>query len=168
MKSDIIWQSLKKTGVYTIKILIDADACPKVIKEILFKASCRLSIPMILVANQWMHYPRTPYVRFVQVSNGFDVADDKIVEMVEPKDLVITADIPLADKVVQKGGFALNPRGEFYTADSIKERLAVRNLMEGLRDSGQVSGGPAPLGKVEQHKFASALDRFLTKNKMQM
>jgi len=114
-----------------------------------------------------MNYPRTSHIRFIQVSNGFDVADDKIVEMAESNDLVITADIPLADKVVSKGAFALNPRGEFYTENSIKERLAVRNLMEGLRDAGQIHGGPPPLGKVELHKFATALDRFLAKNQKQ-
>lgn len=148
-----------------MKVLIDADACPKTIKEILFKASMRLSLSMILVANKIMHFPRTPYIRFVQVGHGFDVADQKIVDLVEPNDLVITADIPLADLVIQKGGFALNPRGEFYTPDSIKERLAVRHLMEELRSTGQISGGPPPMGKVEQQKFANALDRFLTKNR---
>jgi uncharacterized protein YaiI (UPF0178 family) len=110
-----------------------------------------------------MAFPRSPYIKFIQVGKGFDVADDAIADMVQKNDLVVTADIPLADKVVKKGGFALNPRGEFYTEDSIKERLAVRNLMEDLRSQGQVRGGPAPMGKTENQKFANALDRFLRK-----
>ncbi|HLF97927.1 MAG TPA: YaiI/YqxD family protein, partial [Methylococcaceae bacterium] len=126
-----------------MQIWIDADACPGVIKEILFRAAERVKVALILVANQWMRTPPSQYIRAVQVSGGFDVADNFIVQQLQPGDLVITGDIPLADAVIAKGGHALNPRGELYTPDNIKQRLAMRDLMEQLRSSGIDTGGPA-------------------------
>jgi uncharacterized protein len=146
-----------------VKIWVDADACPNVIKEILVRAAERTHIPMTLVAGQPIQAPRSRWVTAVSVSTGFDAADDAIVDRLEPGDLVITADIPLAARVVEKGGAALNPRGEFYTVENIRERLAMRDLMATLRDSGSVSGGPPPLGNVERQAFANALDRYLAR-----
>src|SRR3546814_8446357 len=121
---------------------VDADACPVVIKAILFRAAERTRIETILVANKLLRVPPSPYIRATQVPGGFDVADDEIVKQTEPGDLVITADIPLAAQVIEKGGHALNPRGEMYTTHNIKERLAMRNFMEELRSSGVELGGP--------------------------
>ncbi len=150
-------------GAAVIKILVDADACPNTVKEILFRASQRLKIRMTLVANQGIAIPKSLFINFVLVGQGFDVADQHIVSLVEPGDLVITADIPLAAGAIEKGGFALNPRGEFYTKDNMRQKLSIRNFMEELRGTGQVTGGPAPLNKKDNIKFANALDQFLAR-----
>jgi uncharacterized protein YaiI (UPF0178 family) len=142
-------------------IWVDADACPVVIKEILFRASQRLGIPLTLVANQPMATPPTPLIRSVQVRRGFDVADDHIVDRVAPGDLVITADIPLAAQVIEKGGDVINPRGERYTTENIRERLALRNFLDELRGTGERTGGPPPLNASDRQAFANALDRLL-------
>ncbi|MBS0358497.1 MAG: YaiI/YqxD family protein [Proteobacteria bacterium] len=146
-------------------IWVDADACPKPIKEILFRAVKRTKIHMTLVANQPINLPESPFIKRIQVSAGFDVADKKIVDMMEPGDLVITADIPLADAVIDKGGIALNPRGELYSKDNIKQRLSMRNFNEQLRGSGVIAGGPAKLHPREIQAFANSLDRFLTSHR---
>ena len=146
-------------------IYVDADACPKVIKEILFRAAERTGIAVTLVANQAIAIPRIPSLRAIQVSQGFDVADNYIVQQVAPGDLVITADIPLAAEVIEKQGEALNPRGERYTAGNIKARLTMRDFMETMRSSAvQVGGGPAPLNQRDRMEFANQLDRYLAKN----
>lgn len=147
-----------------IKIFVDADACPGTVKEILYRISQRTGIEVILVANQPLSTPRIPTVRSIQVSQGFDVADDHIVTLVEKDDLVITADIPLAAEVIDKGGKALNPRGELYTAANIKARLNMRDFMDSMRNSGvQVGGGPLPLSQRDKMEFANAIDRYLAK-----
>ncbi|OOG23622.1 hypothetical protein B1C78_10890 [Thioalkalivibrio denitrificans] len=145
-----------------MQIWVDADACPKVIREILFRAAERVKVPVILVANSAMQAPRSRWVRTLQVSAGFDVADNEIVRRLEAGDLVITADIPLAWEVLEKGGHALNPRGERYTRDTIRERLGMRDFMETLRASGVNTGGPATLSQKDRQAFANQLDRFLT------
>jgi len=142
-------------------IWIDADACPNVVKEILFRAAQRTKISLILVANQPIRTPPSPYIKSIQVSAGFDVADNHIAQHVSPNDLVITADIPLAADVVEKEAIALNPRGEKYTKENIKQRLTMRNFMEEMRSTGQVSGGPPPLNQQDRQAFANALDRYL-------
>jgi uncharacterized protein YaiI (UPF0178 family) len=144
-----------------MQIWVDADACPNVIKEILFRAADRLRIPTTLIANQLIRVPPSPYIKAIQVPHGFDVADEKIVQQVMPGDLVITADIPLAADVLERGGHALNPRGEFYTTENIRERLNVRDFLDGLRASGVETGGPAPLSSADRKAFANQLDRFL-------
>ena len=146
-----------------MKIWIDADACPKVIKEILFRASQRLKVPVCLVANSDLSRAHTTLINSVRVAAGFDVADDYIAEHAEATDLVITADIPLAARVVEKGGVALDPRGELYTEENVGERLAMRNLMQELRNDGMLLGGPAQFNLVDRQRFASALDRLLTR-----
>lgn len=146
-----------------MQIWVDADACPNVIKEILFRASKRTGVPLTLVANQSTRIPTSPLIRQVQVSAGFDAADRRIVELVAAGDLVITADIPLAAKVIEKGALALNPRGELYTEDNVRERLAMRNLMDELRGGGIITGGPAVLNQSDRQAFANSLDRVLTK-----
>jgi uncharacterized protein YaiI (UPF0178 family) len=146
-----------------MKILVDADACPNVIKDIIFRASIRLKIQTTCFANHAITIPRSPFITRVQVMGGFDVADQKIIDIAEAGDLVITADIPLAAAVIENGAHALNPRGELYTTENIQERLAVRNLMDTLRGVGQNTGGPPPLNKQDQQAFANALDRFLAK-----
>lgn len=146
-----------------MNIWVDADACPKLIKEILFRAAIRTQTPMILVANQFIAVPPSPFIKAIRVSAGFDVADNYIVEQMTAGDLVITADIPLADGAITKKGFALNPRGELYTESNIKLRLSVRNLSETLRSTGVRTGGPPTLSKKEIQTFANALDQFLTK-----
>jgi len=146
-----------------VKIYVDADACPSVIKDILYRVSQRTGIELILVANQPLTTPRIPKVRTIQVGSGFDVADNHIVELVEPDDLVITADIPLASDVIDKGGKALNPRGELYTKANIKARLNMRDFMDSMRNSGvQVGGGPPPLAQRDRMEFANALDKYVT------
>lgn len=145
-------------------IWVDADACPGVIKEILFRAAERANVLMTLVANQGMRIPPSPFIRFTQVASGFDVADKHIVNVVAPNDLVITADIPLAAAVIEKGAHALNPRGELYTRDNIKERLSMRNFMDELRGSGVATGGPPALSSRDREAFANALDKFLRKH----
>lgn len=147
-----------------IKLYIDADACPQIIKTIVYRAATRTKIELILVANSPFNFPKAPNIKFVLVGKGFDVADNYIVQQVNAGDLVITADIPLAAGVIEKGAYALNPRGEFYDAENIKHKLAVRNLMTDLRSLGEISGGPSPFGQREQQDFANALDRFLTRN----
>ena len=142
-------------------IYVDADACPKVIKEILFRAAERVRVPLTLVANQLLHTPRSPFLKAIQVPHGFDQADRRIVELVQPGDLVITADIPLAAEIVAKGGQALDPRGELYTEDNIGERLAVRNLFDELRGGGQITGGPSNFATKDRQEFANQLDRWL-------
>ena len=144
-----------------MRIWVDADACPNVIKEILFRAAERARINLTLVANQPVRTPPSQYIKALQVPPGFDVADNKIVELTEAGDLVITADIPLATGVIDKGGHALDPRGESYTKDNIKERLAMRKLMDELRSSGVDTGGPATFGNADRQAFANKLDRFL-------
>jgi uncharacterized protein YaiI (UPF0178 family) len=146
-----------------VKLYIDADACPQVIKTIVYRAAARTKRELILVANSPFNFPKAPNIKFVLVGKGFDVADNYIVQQVEAGDLVITADIPLAAGVIEKGGYALNPRGEFYDPENIKHKLAVRNLMTDLRSIGEISGGPRPFGQREQQDFANALDRFLAK-----
>jgi uncharacterized protein YaiI (UPF0178 family) len=146
-----------------MRIWVDADACPNVIKEILFRAAERMGVELTLVANRPLHIPRSARIRTLQVDKGFDVADNRIVELIAKDDLVVTADIPLAAAVIAKGAHALNPRGELYTSDYIKERLAMRNLMEELRDAGMVRGGPPVLSKQDRMAFANSLDRLLAR-----
>jgi len=146
-----------------MRLWVDADACPNAIKEILYRAAQRAGVELTLVANQPLRTPPSPYIRSIQVPSGFDVADNRIAELVEQGDLVITADIPLAAAVVDRGALALNPRGELYTEENIKERLAMRNLMDELRGMGEVTGGPAALGKKDRQAFANALDRLLAR-----
>ena len=146
-----------------MKILIDADACPRAVKDIIFRASERLKLQVILAANQPIAAPETGLISCITVDAGFDVADDRIVELTEQGDLVITADIPLAARVIEIGGAALNPRGELYTRDSIRDWLVMRNLMSELRDSGALEGGgPDPFGKRDILRFAQSLDKFLS------
>jgi len=145
-------------------IWVDADACPKVIKEILFRAAQRLSVQVTLVANQTLAVPPSPFIRTLRVAAGFDVADNEIVRRVGPGDLVITADIPLAAEVLEKGALALNPRGELYSHETIRERLVMRDFMDTLRASGVQTGGPPPLSQRERQEFARALDRWLQVN----
>ena len=147
------------------KIYLDADVCPQIIKTIVYRAATRTKIELILVANSPFNFPKAPNIKFVLVGKGFDVADNYIVQQVNAGDLVITADIPLAAGVIENGAYALNPRGEFYDAENIKHKLAVRNLMTDLRNIGEISGGPNPFGQREQQDFANALDRFLTKHR---
>jgi uncharacterized protein YaiI (UPF0178 family) len=147
-----------------VHILVDADACPNVVKEIIFRAAIRLGISTTLFANRGLTIPKHPLLKLVQVPGGFDVADQKIIDTVQPGDLVITADIPLAAAIIDKKAHALNPRGELYTTDNIKQRLAMRNFMEDMRNSGQLTDGPAPLHQRDQQAFANALDKFLVKN----
>lgn len=144
-----------------MKIWVDADACPVVIKDILFKAAERTCVQLTLVANQPIHIPVSSYIKFILVSSGFDVADNEIVNRLEPGDLVITSDIPLAAEVVKKKGFALNPRGEMYTTENIKDRLSTRDFMDTLRTSGINTGGPSTLSKRDRQSFANHLDRLL-------
>jgi uncharacterized protein len=145
-----------------MQIWVDADACPSVIKELLFRAADRWSISLTLVANQPLHTPPSPYIRAVRVPAGFDVVDKTIAQHVHAGDLVVTADVPLAAEVVDKGAQALNPRGELYTRNNIQERLTIRNLLNELRSSGIDTGGPSPFGQSDRQAFANQLDRFLT------
>ena len=146
-----------------MKIWVDADACPVVIKEILFKAAKRTRTLTTLIANQNMRVPASPYIRSMQVKSGFDVADNEIVQRVERGDLVITADIPLAAEVIDKEGHALNPRGEMYSTETIKSRLNMRDFMDTLRASGVNTGGPPALSQSDRKAFANQLDKFLAK-----
>ncbi|VVD59840.1 YaiI/YqxD family protein [Pandoraea capi] len=148
-----------------MQVLVDADACPAAIKEILFRAARRESIPVTLVANQFLRTPPSPFIKAIQVPSGFDVADARIVEMVEAGDLVITADIPLAAGVIEKGGHALDPRGSWFTPDNIRERLSVRDMMDQLRTAGIETGGPAPFSPRDSKAFAGELDRFLARQR---
>jgi len=145
-------------------IWVDADACPNVIKEVLFKTAMRREISMTLVANTTLSIPSSPLIDTIRVSAGFDEADKEIARLVQPGDLVITADIPLAAEIVDKEATGLNPRGELYTEENVKGLLRMRNLMEELRSGGMVSGGPAPIGPKDKQDFTNQLDKFLTKN----
>lgn len=145
------------------KIWVDADACPKVIKEILFRAAERVGVAVTLVANQFIQVPKSRYISSVQVPAGFDVADNYIAQQSEADDLVITADIPLAADVVAKGCLALNPRGDLYTEENIRQRLNMRDFMDTLRSSGVNTGGPPSLSQSDRQSFANQLDRLLAK-----
>ena len=146
-----------------MQIWVDADACPVVIRDILFRAAERTGVTMTLVANKPVRLPPTPNIRFVQVPAGFDAADKRIVELMNAGDLVITADVPLAAAAIDKGGVALNPRGELYTSENVRERLSVRNFLDELRGSGVNTGGPAALSQRERQMFANQLDRLLAR-----
>ena len=142
-------------------IWVDADACPNVIKDILFRAAERAKVMVTLVANQWIRVPPSPYLRSLQVVGGLDSADGEIVRRLERGDLVVTADIPLAALALEKGALALNPRGELYTPDTIAQRLSMRNFMDELRGAGIATGGPPALHARDRQAFANALDRWL-------
>jgi uncharacterized protein YaiI (UPF0178 family) len=146
-----------------MKIWVDADACPGVIKEILFRAAERTGVELILVANHSIPIPKSRHIKFLQVTSGFDVADNEIVKRLDAGDLVITADIPLAADVIDKGGHALNPRGELYTANNIRARLNMRDFMDTLRASGIDTGGPPALSQGDRKSFANHLDKILRK-----
>ncbi len=148
-----------------MKIWVDADACPVVIKEILFRAADRTQTEVTLVANHSMRMPPSRFLSFIQVSSGFDVADNEIVKRSSPNDLVITSDIPLAAEVVEKGCVALNPRGELYTASNIRQRLNMRDFMDTLRSSGVETGGVPPISQSDRQAFANNLDKWLTSKK---
>jgi uncharacterized protein YaiI (UPF0178 family) len=149
------------------QIWVDADACPNVIKEILFRAAQRVELQVTLVANQSITVPRSRFVRAVQVASGFDVADDYIVQQAQSGDLVITADIPLAAEAIAKGCLALSPRGELYTEENIRQRLNMRDFMDTLRGSGVDTGGPSALSQGDRMAFANQLDRFLARRSAQ-
>ncbi|WP_305042855.1 YaiI/YqxD family protein [Geoalkalibacter sp.] len=146
-----------------MKIWIDADACPRVIKDIVYRASARLRIPVCLVANSDLSRSHSPLISSVRVTDGDNAADDYIVAHAAPTDLVITADIPLAARIVARDGVAIDPRGDVYSEDNVGERLSTRNLLNELREAGLVQGGPGRLGLTDRQKFASALDRLLTR-----
>lgn len=147
-----------------MKIWVDADACPVVVKEMLFRAANRTATQVTLVANQFISTPPSEYVSSIQVAKGFDVADNEIVKLSDAGDLVITSDIPLADEVISKGCLALSPRGEMFTKDNIKSRLNIRDFMETMRSSGVQTGGPSALDSKDKQAFANQLDRWLAKN----
>ena len=147
-----------------MQIWVDADACPKVIKEILYRVAERAKIHVILVANQGLVTPPSAFIKSIRVSAGFDVADNYIVQEIEKGDLIITADIPLAAEVIEKGGHALNPRGELYSTETIKQKLVMRDLMDELRGTGEIiGGGPPPLNQRDRREFANQLDKFIAK-----
>lgn len=146
-----------------MQIWVDADACPKVIKDILFRAARRTGVSLTLVANQPLQTPVDKNITSIQVPSGFDIADDEIVKRCEADDLIITADIPLASEVIDKGAHALNPRGEFYDKENIRQRLNMRDFMDTMRASGVQSGGPPTLSQRDRQAFANELDRFLSK-----
>ncbi|MDF1678726.1 MAG: YaiI/YqxD family protein [Legionellaceae bacterium] len=145
-----------------MKIWIDGDACPKPIKQILFRAAIKRKVPLVIVANHLATTPPSPYIKKVQVSSGFDVADDYIVSQVSKHDLVITGDIILANSIIEKDAIALNPRGTRYSRDNIKQALATRNLNESLRSSGLIQGGPSPMSAKEVQLFSNHLDKLIT------
>ncbi len=146
-----------------MQIFVDGDACPIVCKEILYRVAERLQLNVTLVANQPIRVPGSRFIRAVQVPAGFDVADQEIVRLLAPGDLVVTADIPLASQILEKGGHALNPRGEFYTNDNIAQHLTMRSFMEELRSGGVETGGPAPFSQANRQNFANQLDRYLAR-----
>lgn len=148
-----------------MRIWVDADACPGVIKDILYRAAERAELHLILVANQVLRTPASPWIRVVQVARGFDVADNHIANAVESGDLVITADIPLAAGVVEKGASALNPRGDLYSRENVRELLDMRNFMDTLRSTGVETGGPSPFSHADRQAFANQLDRFLARQR---
>ena len=146
-----------------MQIWVDADACPVVIKDILFRAAERTMTKLTLVANQTLSMPPSCYVKFIRVASGFDVADNEIVKLLSPGDLVVTSDIPLAADAIEKGAYVLSPRGELFTTDNIRARLSMRDFMESLRSSGIDTGGPSALNQSDRQAFASHLDKLLSK-----
>ena len=146
-----------------MSIWVDADATPVAIKDIIFRAAERTGTPTTLVANSFLRVPPSKFITFLQVEKGFDVADNAIVQRVVTNDLVITADIPLAAEVVEKGATALNPRGERYTSENVRQRLNMRDFMDTMRSSGIQTGGPPPLSKTDRQNFANELDRYLAR-----
>src|SRR5690242_7487557 len=146
-----------------MQIWVDADACPAVIKEMLYRVADRKRVQVVLVANRPLRTPPSPWIRSVQVARGFDAADDHIASAMAAGDLVVTADIPLAAAVVERSGYALNPRGEFYSRENVRELLDMRNFMEGLRASGVDTGGPPAFSQADRQAFANQLDRFITR-----
>ena len=148
-----------------MKIWVDADACPVVIKEILYRAANRAQLPLTLVANQMLRVPPSPWIKALQVPGGFDVADQRIVEAAEAGDVVITADIPLASLVIAKGAVVIDPRGELLNGSNIQQRLTLRDFLEGLRSSGVETGGPPAFSHADRQTFANQLDRLLAKRK---
>lgn len=148
-----------------MQIWVDADACPNVIKDILFRAAKRVEVQTTLVANQELQVPGSPFIDTVQVRAGLDVADHYITAHVQPGDLVVTADIPLAAAVIEQGGYALNPRGEFYSEANIRQRLSLRNFLDELRSGGVETGGPSAFSQRDRQAFANQLDRFLVKHR---
>ncbi|MGB3623081.1 YaiI/YqxD family protein [Ketobacter sp. MCCC 1A13808] len=146
-----------------MKIWVDADACPVVVKEILYRAANRVPVQVTLVANQFLSVPKSPHIAFVQVASGFDIADNEIVKRVESGDLVITSDIPLAADAIEKGALALSPRGELFTADNIRGRLNMRDFLDTMRSSGVDTGGPPALSQSDRQAFANHLDTLLSK-----
>ena len=148
-----------------MKIWVDADACPVAVKEILYKAAKRTGVCVTLVANNPVRIPQLHCIKFIRVGTGPDVADKEIVQRLNSGDLVITADIPLAAEVIEKDGYALNPRGEMYSAEDIRSRLSVRDFMDTLRASGVETGGPPALSKSDRQRFANQLDKFLTQHR---
>lgn len=153
---------MAEPAVTKLQIWVDADACPKVIKDILFRAAERVKLPVTLVANQPLRIPPSRFIKSVQVGAGFDVADNYIVQQLNTGDLVITADIPLAAEVIEKGGQAINPRGELYTPENIRQRLTMRDFMDQMRASGVDTGGPPSFNHGDRQAFANQLDRLLT------
>jgi uncharacterized protein len=148
-----------------MRIWVDADACPVVIKEILYRAAARAQIPLTLVANKMLRVPPSPWIKALQVPGGFDVADQRIALEVQAGDLVITADIPLAAQVIAKGATVIDPRGELLTDANIQERLTMRNFMDSLRSSGVETGGPSALSNADRQAFANQVDRLLAKRR---
>jgi len=148
-----------------MKIWVDADACPNVIKDILFRLADRAEVIVTLVANQALSHPQSSYIRSIQVLQGFDVADDEIVKRAQAGDIVITADIPLADECISKNCFVLSPRGEQFSKETIKAKLTMRDFLDTLRGSGEQSGGPAPFSQTDRREFANQIDRLVVKMK---
>jgi hypothetical protein len=152
-------------GIVSAAIWVDADACPRAIREILFRAAVRREIPLTLVANHLLPVPKSPWITSRQVEQGFDVADATIARQVASGDLVITSDIPLAAEVIEKGAVVISPRGERFTPDNVRQKLNMRDFMETMRSSGVVTGGPAAPGDREKQAFANALDRYLAQQR---
>jgi uncharacterized protein YaiI (UPF0178 family) len=147
----------------TVSIWVDADACPKVIRDILFRAAQRKEVPLALVANHALPIPKSPFIRCLQVAQGFDVADNFIVQQAQENDLVITSDIPLAAEVIERGAHVITSRGERYTKNNVRQRLNMRDFMDTMRSSGEMTGGPPALGQRDKQAFANALDQYLAK-----
>lgn len=173
MQAFALWQRSPRMGrqmtgekeeTRGMQIWVDADACPRAVKEIIYRAAARMQVQTTFVANANLTLPRSGFLHFLKVESGFDVADHRIVELMRPGDLVITADIPLASEAIARGGHALNPRGEFYTRDNVGAALSMRNFMDGLRGSGTLTGGPAAFSHSNRTAFANQLDRFLTRH----
>lgn len=148
----------------SVQIWVDADACPKVVKEIVYRAAARVRVHTTFVANANLNLPHSDYLHFLKVGAGFDVADHEIAARMRAGDLVITADIPLAADAIERDGYALNPRGEFYTKENVKAALSMRNFMDGLRATGTLTGGPSAFSHTDRTAFANQLDRFLTRH----